>query len=164
MRIYIPATLHEVRQENFGAGGRVIHALTAALRDHFERVEKQSYDDESLEYAAFIAAADTAIDLLAHSESEPLQRVVIAADVPEDFVSSVNQAEDHTLTGAELPSALELRQPVTLTEIVSFHVDEDTAHAANVLREAIGGGEEDREKADALDLLWFDVSELSELK
>jgi len=163
MRIYIPATLHEVRQENFGAGGRVIHALTPLLREYFERVEKRSYDDESLEYAAFIAAADTAIDLLAHSENEPLQRVVIAADVPDDFVTLVNQAEDHTLRGAELPSAMELRQPVTLTEIVSFHVDEDTSRVANVLRAAINGGEEEREKADELDLLWFDVSELSEL-
>lgn len=155
MRIYVPATLNELKNDQFGAGGRVVHAVTDALRAALAQEHEAEYDDEELEYAAFLAAADTSLDLLAAAPTGIARRLVIAADVPADAVGPAQPG----LPGADSPSAVELRHALSEIEIVSFHVDEDSEHAVTTVAAALAGGQAERESADDLDLLWFDVTE-----
>ena len=155
MRIYVPATLHELHDEQFGAGGRIVHAVTDELRETLNRDAAEPYGDEELEYAAFLAAADTSLDLLAGAPDSIPRRLVIAADVPNDAVGAARAG----MPGADLPSAVELRHPLSEIEMVSFHVDEDTDAVRELVAQAIAGDEQARNRADELDLLWFDVTE-----
>lgn len=155
MRIYVPATLHELQDEQFGAGGRTVHAVTDQLRELLNQDVAEPYSDEDLEYAAFLAAADTSLDLLAGAADSIPRRLVIAADVPDDAVGPARAG----MPGANLPSAIELRHPLSEIEMVSFHVDEDTEEARTLVSQAMGGDERARNQADELDLLWFDVTE-----
>lgn len=158
MRIYVPATLQELIDEQFGAGGRIVHAVTPKLREVLESGGEE-YDEEDLEFAAFLAAADTSLDLLAGTSDSIPRRLVIAADVPADAVGQARAG----LPGSDLPSALDLRHPLSEIEIVSFHVDEDTDAARALVSAAMRGEEGARERADELDLLWYDVTERAEL-
>lgn len=159
MRIYVPATLHELHDEQFGAGGRIVHAVTEQLRSTLNAEAGHEYDEEDLEFAAFLAAADTSLDLLAGASDSIPRRLVIAADVPNDAVGEARAG----LPGADLPSALDLRHPLSEIEIVSFHVDEDTDETRELVSAAMRGEDGARERADELDLLWYDVSEREEL-
>lgn len=158
MRIYVPATLQELHDEQFGAGGRIVHAVTPQLREVLESGGEE-YDEEDLEFSAFLAAADTSLDLLAGASDAIPRRLVIAADVPDDAVGQARAG----LPGADLPSALDLRHPLSEIEIVSYHVDEDTEEARALVAAALRGEEGARERADELDLLWYDVTERAEL-
>lgn len=155
MRIYVPATLDELHDEQFGAGGRIVHAVTDGLRETLNSDAAEPYGDEELEYAAFLAAADTSLDLLAGAPDPIPRRLVIAADVPNDAVGPARAG----MPGADLPSAVELRHPLSEIEMVSFHVDEDTDAVRELVAQAIAGDEQARNRADELDLLWFDVTE-----
>lgn len=160
MRIYVPATLNELVNDQLGAGGRVVHAVTASLRTVLGQGQEREYDEEELEYAAFLAAADTSLKLLAGAPSAIPRRLVIAADVPDDAVGHAQEG----LPGADLPSALELKHALSEIEIVSFHVDEDSESARATIAAALVGGEPERQRADELDLLWFDVTERGALE
>ncbi len=160
MRIYVPATLQELHDEQFGAGGRIVHAVTAQLRQALNRGGAESYDEEDLEYAAFLAAADTSLDLLAGAPDATPRRLVIAADVPQDATGPARAG----MPGADSPSALDLRHPLSEIEMVSFHVDEDTDAARKLVAQAMQGDEQARQQADELDLLWFDVTEREALR
>jgi hypothetical protein len=92
-------------------------------------------DEEELEHAAWLAAVEEAG---ARTEGGSRRRVVAAADV--DASTVVHQ------TSPGEPSQVELSAPVDLRRIVSFHVDEDP------------GG------SDATDLLWYDVTELADVR
>lgn len=159
MRIYVPATLQELHDEQFGAGGRIVHAVTEELRANLNAEAGQEYDEEDLEFAAFLAAADTSLDLLAGAADAIPRRLVIAADVPDDAVGPAQKS----LPGAGLLSARDLRHPLNEIEIVSFHVDEDSPDVRAVITQAIEGDEAAREHANELDLLWFDVTERASL-
>src|SRR5690625_6996697 len=70
--------------------------------------------------------------------------------------------ELHTLS---LHDALPiLRHPLSEIEMVSFHVDEDTAAARKVVARAMQDDGQARQQADELDLLWFDVPERAALR
>jgi len=159
MRIYVPATLHELHDEQFGAGGRIVHAVTDDLRAALAAEVNAEYDEEDLEFAAFLAAADTSLDLLAGAPESIPRRLVIAADVPDDAVGPPRAG----MPGADLPSALDLRHPLSEIEIVSFHVDEDTEEVRTLVSAAMSGDTRARAESDELDLLWFDVTERAEL-
>ncbi len=92
-------------------------------------------DEEELEHAAWLAAAGEAVE---HSEGGTRRRVVAAADVDASTVTH------RTAPGP--PSHVELLAPVDLRRIVSFHVDEEPG------------------ATDAADLLWYDVTELDEVR
>ena len=92
-------------------------------------------DEEELEHAAWLAAVDEAAE---HSDGGIRRRVVAAADVDAATVA-------HRTTPVA-PSQVELLAPVDLRRIVSFHVDEEPG------------------ATDPTDLLWYDVTELAEVR
>ena len=144
MRIYLPSTLAELAHPD-GLGPRVVHAVTPALR-----AALPDEDDEGLEYAAQLLAADDSVDRLAEAPTS-WRRVVVAADVPDDAVSAI--AGD-----GEVASAVQLLAMVRWSEVACAHVDEAAAEAD--VRAAAEGDDAAAEALVERDLLWFDVSEL----
>lgn len=149
MRIYLPATLDELRDRT-GLGPRVVHAVTPALR-----AALPDEDDEGLEYAAQLLAADDSLDLLEGLAAGRRRRVVVAADVPEHLVEALDAGE------SAAPSAVRLTSSVGWADVACAHVDE--SQAEDDVAAALGGDEEAVERLADRDLLWFDVSELGRL-
>ena len=92
-------------------------------------------DEEELEHAAWVAATEEAI---AASGAAPHRRVIAAADVDAAIVVHP--------TSPDVPSRVEVAAPVERRRIVSFHVDE-----------VVGSTE-------PTDLLWYDVTELADVR
>jgi hypothetical protein len=147
VRIYLPATLDEIDPASPGLGPRRVHAVTPALR-----AALPDEDEEGLEFAAHLAAADASLELLAQRPGAPRLRLVVSADVPDGVLAAVDDP-------AEGPSALELLGPVEGAHVACVHVDEPAA-APDVVR-AVAGDETAVERLDDADLLWYDVSELA---
>ncbi|WP_407341822.1 DUF6912 family protein [Pengzhenrongella phosphoraccumulans] len=151
MRIYLPATLLDLAPTP--TGGRLAlgplraHAVTPALRALFPDDE-----DEGLEYAAQLAAADDSLDLLGRTPQAPRLRLVLAADVADSEVSIV--ADDDAV-----PSAVDVAGGVPWDAIVCAHVDEPAAEPQVVA--ALAGEDDALEHLDERDLLWYDASEFS---
>ncbi len=92
-------------------------------------------DEEELEHAAWVAAAEEAI---APAGTAPRRRVVAAADVDAAIVVHP--------TSPDVPSRVEVSAPVERRRIVSFHVDEEPGCS------------------EPTDLLWYDVTELAAVR
>ncbi|WP_043503163.1 DUF6912 family protein [Georgenia sp. SUBG003] len=150
MRLYLPATATDLDSPT-GIAPRWAHAVTAALR-----AELPDEDDEGLEMAATLAAADESVRLIAADGSVP-RRVVVAADVPDDAVEI-----PEVLGEEQLPTAVEVVSPVPWGTVVSVHVDERAA--ASDVRAAAAGDDDALERAADRDLLWYDVVELDDLR
>lgn len=150
MRIYLPATLLDLAPTVAGGrlalGPRRAHAVTPALRALFPDDE-----DEGLEYAAQLAAADDSLDLIGRTPSAPQRRLVLAADVDDAAVSIAVDPE-------AAPSAVEIASEVPWDAIVCGHVDEPAAEPD--VAAALTGDDAAVEHLDAHDLLWYDASEL----
>ena len=149
MRIYLPSTLPELGAKG-GLGPRIAHAVTAALR-----AALPEEDEEGLEYAAQLLAADASLERLDGFPAGSRRRVVVAADVPEAVVESVDGDEDHA------PSAVRLTTSIGWDDVACAHVDE-TAAEPDVLA-ALAGDTEAAEHLAERDMLWYDVSELGRL-
>lgn len=145
MRIYLPATLAELDTSS-GLSPRVVHVVTAALR-----AALPDEDEEGLEYAAQLLAADDSLDLLAGLPAGRLRRVVVAADVPDDLVESLDD-DDHA------PSAVRLVAGVGWSDVACAHVDERAAEQDVVA--ALAGDDDAAERLADRDLLWYDSTEL----
>lgn len=149
MRIYLPSSLAEL-----GGGTRfaprVVHAVTPGLR-----AALPDEDEEGLEYAAQLLAADDSLDGLDTSTRAGRRRVVVAADVPDAVVDTVEDGESHA------PSAVRLTSAVGWDDVACAHVDEAAAEADVVA--AAAGDEAAVERLAERDLLWYDVSELGRL-
>lgn len=150
MRIYLPATTADLASPE-GLLPRWAHAVTPALR-----AALPEEDEEGWELAAMLAAADDSVDLLAADDSLP-RRLVVAADVEESAVRVPDRGEED-----RAPSAVEVTRPVSWTDVVSLHVDEDAA-AEDVAAAAVGD-EAALDRAAERDLLWYDVTELADLR
>lgn len=132
-RIYVPLN---------GPGVRALAAVRSlpgpplaafAVTSRLER-SLPTGDEEEWEYAALCEAVEAASVL----REGPLdKRVVAAADVDDDWVSSGQ--------GADSLGAVEVTGQVDLRHVVSFHIDEDPG----------------ADGAD--DLLWYDATELDEV-
>ncbi|MGV8967332.1 MAG: DUF6912 family protein [Cellulomonas sp.] len=150
MRIYLPATLLDLAPTPDGGrlvlGPRRAHAVTPALRALFPDDE-----DEGLEYAAQLAAADDSLDLLGRTPPAPRRRLVLAADVADGDVSL-------DLDPEVAPSAVQVASPVPWDAIVCGHVDEPAAEPD--VAAALTGDDAAVEHLDERDLLWYDASEL----
>lgn len=148
MRIYLPATAADLTADSLTP--RQAHAVTkdlaAALPDE---------DEEGLEVSASLCAADSSLVLLAASQVEADRRVVVAADVEAYNVREVPVCED------VLPGTVELLHGLTWDEVTALLVDEASVEAD--VRLARTGDEEAFERVAEADLLWYDVSERSEL-
>src|SRR6476646_7416942 len=116
MRVYVPATVEQLEalRDNGFEPPLAAHAVTAALREWY--VEG---DLDELEYAASDEAAEASLRLIAATGSAVPRRVVVAADVSDAAVVPEGPAR----------SAVQVRQRVTLAEVVSVHVDDDAARA-----------------------------------
>lgn len=146
MRIYIPSTLAELDPSR-GFAPRLVHAVTAALR-----AELPDEDEEGLEYAAQLLAADDSLDLLERTDA-PRRRVVVAVDVPEAVVEAVD--DPHA------PSVVRLTTPVGWDDVACAHVDEAAAEPDVVA--ALAGDDDAVERVADRDLLWYDATELDRL-
>jgi hypothetical protein len=142
VRLYLPATLRLLIQAD-GLHPTTAHAVTPELAAVFPEE-----DEEGLEFAALLAAADDAVALLAEDVTAPRRRVVVVADV----------AGETPRRTEGLPSAVVPPAVVPWLAVVSLHVDEGEAEAD--VAAALDGDGEALERAAERDLLWFDVSEL----
>lgn len=172
MRVYVPSTLSALaaaQQEGAVGAGLVAagtplaaHAVTPALREWYTEG-----DAEQLEYAALLDAAEASLRLIAADAGAPRRRVVLAADIED---ASVRTAAGVSPLD-EARSSVSVVVPVPLRAVVSVHVDDqeaevDVGAAADALAAADAGDEEAQfvvDGAEGHDLLWYDVSELSDL-
>jgi hypothetical protein len=131
-RVYLPATAADLDAladgRPLGPAPVAAHAVTPALGR-----PGLTTDEEELEHLAWVAAAEEAAGVAAGG-----RRVVVSADVEAGSVSHP--------TSPEVPSRVELTEPVLRRQVVSIHVDEDP------------GAE------DPADLLWYDVTELDDVR
>lgn len=146
MRVYLPAVAADLAEPD-GLPARTAHAVTPALRE-----ASPGESEEDLEVPAFLAAAAASLAALT-SDDVPV-RVVVSADV----------ADAAPIAG---PDVTQVQAPaVPWSAVVSIHVDDaDDPDAVAVVRAAVGGEDDDAAAAaDELDLLWYDASELDELR
>lgn len=146
MRLYLPMTLRDLDAPD-GVHPRQAHAATGALA-----AALPDEDQESLEFAAMLAAADASVTLLAADEAAPRRRVVVVAD----------STQDCRPVPDGLPSEVEAPAAVPWSRVRSIHVDDADAEA-DVAAAASGDGEA-LDRAAERDLLWYDVSELGALR
>ena len=146
MRIYLPMTVADLADPD-GARPSAAHAVTSELA-----AALPGEDEEGLEFAALLAAADASVGLLSVDPSVPRRRVVVVADV-----SGVAAARAGGLPSEVVPPAV-----VPWDRVVSLHVDDGDAESD--VAAAAAGDEEALERAAERDLLWFDISELDDLR
>lgn len=131
-RIYVPLDADAVRRL---AADRAVATTPVEAFAVTERLERMlpAGDEEEWEYAALTEAFEAAD---ARRGTASTKRIVLAADVDPTWVTS--------RSGDQL-SAVQLTQPLALSRVVSFHVDESA-------------GDDGMD-----DLLWYDVTELDEV-
>jgi len=153
VRLYLPATLDELDplgsdDPTIGLAPRVAHAVTPQLR-----AALPDEDEEGLEFAAHLAAADDSLALLAARPAAPALRLVVTVDVPDELVG--DGPDDAA------PSAVLLVAPAPVGSIACAHVDEPSASAD--VRAAVAGDADAVERVGELDLLWYDAAELGDI-
>ena len=163
MRVYLPATTSVLRtlvDEGRLAGPHTAFAVTPQLREFYERSDADA-DLEELEYAALLTAARASLRLLDVDPTAPRRRVVLAADVPDDQVSPMD--DPHVERGA-----VRVRADVRLRDVASAHIDgseaeDDVRAAVNVVLEADLGSEDAQfvvDQAEGHELAWYASQEL----
>lgn len=159
MRVYLPFTLPTLAK--FLADGQAGtvpvggYAVTPALREWYS-----SGDEEELEYVAMTHAARASLRLLRGDPGAPSRRVVLAADLPEEQVTSVAGFDD--------PALVEITAPVRLADLASAHIDDPDAapdiYAASAALDAAERGDLDArftvDGAEGHELLWYATQEL----
>lgn len=146
MRIYLPASFAELDAHPAPLAIGSAHGATALVRSSLP-----AEDEEAWEFVAQLAAADESLVRLT-DEDVPL-RLVIVADVSDAVVRAVD--------GAAEPSQVVLDEPVSWAEVACVLVDEP--EAAEDVRAARAGDTEAAARLGDRDLLWYDVSELSDV-
>ena len=163
MRVYLPATTTALRtlvDEGRLTGPHTAFAVTSQLREFYERSDADT-DQEELEYAALLTAARASLRLLDVDPAAPRRRVVLAADVPDDQVSPMD--DPHVERGAVRVTA-----DVRMRDVASAHVDgsdaeDDVRAAVNVVLEADLGSEDAQfvvDQAEGHELAWYASQEL----
>lgn len=170
-RVYLPTTMAGLAGAYVSGGfdaGHAAHAVTAAVREWYTEG-----DTEELEYVAFSEATRASLRLLAVDvtalERYENRRVVVAADVDGGCVTPAVPAGPDAPDAAR--SSVWLSCTVPMAKVASVHVDADEARP--VVGEAVRAlpaadtGDDDAafalDEADAHELLWYDVSEISDL-
>lgn len=162
MRVYLPATLPAVagllRAGDFMPPSARGYAVTPALREWYA-----SGDIEELEYVAMMHAARQALRLLAADPVASRRRVVLAAEIPAERVTT-------NVAGAD-PAEVAIVGSVELRDLVSGHVDDTAASsaiaAAVAALPAADAGDDDArflvDEAEGHELAWYATQELAEL-
>lgn len=162
MRLYVPATVDDLSAMTVTARGarwdvppRGAHAVTASLV-----AALPDEDAETHEYAAFLAAADASMTLVAgQADAVPL-RVVVTVEVPDDATSDADDGP--------APSGVDV-VAVPGTVVEAIHVDEPEAAAdVRALLDAVDVGDDEAleaatERVTERDLLWYDPTEAHEV-
>ena len=131
-RVYLPLTpadLEALAGEGLVAVPLRAHAVTPAVGS-----PGLTTDVEELEHLAWVAATEEA----GATAAPGTRRVVAAADVEAEAVSHP--------TAADVPSRVEVTEPLRRRQVVSFHVDEEPGATGTA------------------DLLWYDVTELDDVR
>jgi hypothetical protein len=163
LRVYLPATTSVLRTlvaEGRLAGPHTAFAVTPQLREFFA-VSDAEADTEELEYAALLTAARASLRLLDIDPLAPRRRVVVAADVPDDEVTVMN--DPHVERGAVRVAA-----DIRLQDVASAHIDgedaeEDVRAAVNVVLEADLGSDDAQfvvDQAEGHELAWYATQEI----
>lgn len=159
MRVYLPFTLPTLAKflADGPAGAPPVggYAVTPALREWYS-----SGDEEELEYVAMTHAARASLRLLQGDSGAPSRRVVLAAELPDEQITSAADFDD--------PALVEIKAPVRLADVVSGHIDEPDAaadiHAAVIALDAASRGDLDAkftvDGAEGHELLWYATQEL----
>lgn len=146
VRIYLPlgrADLDELAASGALAASptrpRPAHAVTPALEQ-----SAPGLDVEDLEYAAFSDAVTAARGARTAPGD---RRIVAAADADPSWLAA-------TTAGGQgnSPTSMALTDPLPVARVASIHIDEHN------------GVVEGTEAADADELLWYDVTELDEVR
>ncbi|WNM23856.1 hypothetical protein RN607_10880 [Demequina capsici] len=140
MRVYIPATVGQLREVASGAWEPV---SAFAVTDRMLEIAPDMDPDEAAEEVIHVAAMESALRL-----ESPL-RVVVAVDHPRSDIVA--------LPGAH-PAAVSLAGRVRQDTVVCLFVDEPEAEP-----DVAGALIDDEAALDRLvgrDLLWYDVSEI----
>lgn len=166
MRVYLPATTTVLRRlvdEGQLAGPHTAFAVTPQLR-RFYAVSDADADTEELEYAALLAAARASLRLLDVDPTAARRRAVVAADVPDD---SVTPMEDPHVE----PGAVRVTADIRMRDVASAHLDEagaedDVRAATSVVLEADLGSEDSQfvvDQAEGHELAWYATQEIGPL-
>jgi len=164
VRLYLPATLDELDDLLGGraplAAPRRAHAVTPALTALLP-----DEDEEGVEFAAQLMAADDALVLLASRPDAPGLRLVVTVEVPDDAVREGAPGDGAPDEGAgvddEAASLVTLTAPATLDVVVCAHVDEPAAK--DEVARALDGDDAALDSLAERDLLWYDATELSRI-
>jgi hypothetical protein len=160
MRLYVPATLDELTAvvpgptARWDLAPRAAHAVTPALA-----AALPEDDDEGHEYAAFLAAADDSLALVAAGGVVPL-RVVVSVEVPDDAVSPDDGGADAA------PSRVSVGRALSGVVVEAVHVDEpEAAVDVRAVLVAADGDDDDAlaaaiERSAERDLLWYAPAEI----
>ena len=144
MRVYLPATTAILadlaRTGELGPAPLRGYAVTEAVRKAYDES-----DEEELEYWATCLAAEDSFRLLAAGAADTIapRRVVIAAELADGLLTAA----------AEPLGAVSLADPVPLTRVAAFHLD-DPAFTVDP---------DDPEGAADQELLWYAAQELGDL-
>lgn len=163
MRVYLPATTTVLRtlvDEGRLTGPHTAFAVTPQLREFYERSDPRA-DLEELEYAALLTAARASLRLLDIDPAAARRRIVLAADVPDDQVTPMD--DPHVERGAVRVAA-----DVGMRDVASAHIDgseaeDDVRAAVNVVLEADLGSEDAQfvvDQAEGHELAWYATQEL----
>jgi hypothetical protein len=162
MRVYLPTTLPALATvlaaRQAGPAPLRGFAVTPALRESYA-----SGDLEELEYVAMTHAARASLRLLAADPAAPRRRVVLAAEVPGEYVRGNGECGE--------PTVVTVTVPVPLAWLVSGHVDDllavpDVSKAAVALPAADAGDDDAQflvDCAEGHELLWYATQELADL-
>jgi hypothetical protein len=160
VRVYVPATttvLERLLDQGRLEGPQTVFTVTPQLRSFYEL----SDSDEELEYAALIAAARASLRLMDVDPGAARRRVVLAADVPDDTVTPIE--DDAADAGAARTAA-----DIAVRDVASAHIDvaeaeEDVRKAVNVVLEADLGSEDAQfvvDQAEGHELAWYATQEI----
>lgn len=161
MRVYLPGTSTMLaRLSQSGSLGPVpitAFAVTPGLREYY-----LDDDIEELEYAASAQAARAALRLISADPSAAKRRVVISADVPDEFVA-VRDDLDY--------GVVRISVEVPIGWCASVHLDDADAQAtiaaaASEIDAADLGdhaAEEKVDDAEGFELCWYATQEIEEL-
>ena len=163
MRVYLPATMSVLRSlvdEGRLTGPHTAFAVTPQLREFFALSDAET-DVEELEYAALLTAARASLRLLDIDPLAPRRRVVLAADLPDEAVTPMD--DPHVERGAVRVTA-----DVRMHDVASAHIDgeeaeEDVRAAVNVVLEADLGSEDAQfvvDQAEGHELAWYASQEI----
>jgi hypothetical protein len=163
VRVYLPATTTVLRtlvDEGRLTGPTTAFAVTPALREFYALSEAEA-EEEELEYAALLSAARASLRLLDIDPFAARRRVVLAADVADGSVHSIDDADTER-------GAVRVEADVELRNVASAHLDgaeaeEDVQAAVAVVLEADLGSDDAQfvvDQAEGHELAWYATQEI----